>query len=168
MDTLLFAVALAVGLSPELLLGEIPFDFVRKRVTVVVADECGTRLVTKGAFHHVLEICTRADDGTLLGRGARADLAGHYENWAKSVGTIAFCGQARLRLRMHASPGPGAPRAFVTSPIRQPGVPQRRWPRRVRDCAHRGPEPRRGFVGSVNRSRDRVDRHDARFRSRRE
>jgi Mg2+-importing ATPase len=36
-------------------LAEIPFDFVRKRVSVVVEGEGGIQLVTKGAFHHVLE-----------------------------------------------------------------------------------------------------------------
>ena len=37
-------------------LGEIPFDFVRKRVSVVVRAATGVALVTKGAFDHVLEV----------------------------------------------------------------------------------------------------------------
>jgi Mg2+-importing ATPase len=47
-------------------LAEIPFDFVRKRVSVVVEGPDGIRLVTKGAFHHVLDICVRLPDGTAL------------------------------------------------------------------------------------------------------
>jgi Mg2+-importing ATPase len=62
-------------------LGEIPFDFVRKRVTVIVNDHDGTRFVTKGAFHHVLEICTRTADGAFLDPSARADLERRYEAW---------------------------------------------------------------------------------------
>ncbi len=47
-------------------LAEIPFDFVRKRVTVAVSDAAGARLIIKGAFHHVLEVCTRTGDGAPL------------------------------------------------------------------------------------------------------
>jgi Mg2+-importing ATPase len=60
--------------------GELPFDFVRKRVTVAVRGPDGVRLVTKGAFHHVLEICTRLDGGE-LGSAARAELERRYDMW---------------------------------------------------------------------------------------
>jgi Mg2+-importing ATPase len=63
-------------------LGEIPFDFVRKRATIVVrTPEGGARLVVKGAFHHVLEICTTTDDGTVLDGAACARLERLYERW---------------------------------------------------------------------------------------
>lgn len=39
-------------------LAEIPFDFMRKRISVVVKTGTGARLITKGAFDHVLEVCT--------------------------------------------------------------------------------------------------------------
>ena len=55
--------AAAPDLSAVRKLAEIPFDFVRKRVSVVVETEGTTSLITKGAFHHVLEICTRSADG---------------------------------------------------------------------------------------------------------
>jgi Mg2+-importing ATPase len=60
---------------------EIPFDFVRKRVSVVVEGEGGVRLVTKGAFHRVLEDCSRLPDGTLLGAKQRAALERRYDEW---------------------------------------------------------------------------------------
>jgi P-type Mg2+ transporter len=63
-------------------LGEIPFDFVRKRVTVVVREPGGVRLVTKGAFHHVLEICARTVDGALLDDAACAVLERRYDEWS--------------------------------------------------------------------------------------
>jgi Mg2+-importing ATPase len=40
-------------------LDEIPFDFERRRVTVVAAREGERLLVTKGAAEHVIEVCTR-------------------------------------------------------------------------------------------------------------
>ena len=47
-------------------LAEIPFDFVRKRVTIAVSDAAGARLIIKGAFHHILEVCTRTGDCAAL------------------------------------------------------------------------------------------------------
>lgn len=77
--------AIAKARRPDLTrlrkLGEIPFDFVRKRVTVVVQDAGGVRLITKGAFHQVLEICTRSADGAPLDDPARAILERRYEEW---------------------------------------------------------------------------------------
>ncbi len=62
-------------------LGEIPFDFVRKRVTVVIDDAAGPRFVTKGAFHHVLAVCDRLPDGAPLTDAARDDLERRYQDW---------------------------------------------------------------------------------------
>ncbi len=36
---------------------EVPYDFIRKRLTVVVAHGTGARLITKGAYEKVLEVC---------------------------------------------------------------------------------------------------------------
>jgi Mg2+-importing ATPase len=63
-------------------LAEIPFDFVRKRVSVVVQDDAGVCLITKGAFHHVLEVCTRSADGPALGEALRAQLEQRYQKWS--------------------------------------------------------------------------------------
>jgi len=44
-------------------LDEVPYDFTRKRLSVVVSDARGRRLlVTKGALQSVLDICDRAED----------------------------------------------------------------------------------------------------------
>ena len=64
--------AAAPDLSAVRKLAEIPFDFVRKRVSVVVNAAGRTSLITKGAFHHVLEICTRSADGVVLDAAAKA------------------------------------------------------------------------------------------------
>jgi P-type Mg2+ transporter len=62
-------------------LAEIPFDFVRKRVTVVVRAADGVRLVTKGAFSEVLAICTATAGGAVLTPAARAGLEERYATW---------------------------------------------------------------------------------------
>ena len=64
-------------------LAEIPFDFVRKRVTIAVQDPKGIQLITKGAFHHVLETCTRASDGTPLDEAAGQALEREYDAWTR-------------------------------------------------------------------------------------
>ena len=71
-------------------LGEIPFDFVRKRVSVVVHGPDGIRLITKGAFHRVLDICSEVADRTLLTAGARMALERRYEEWtARGIRVLA-------------------------------------------------------------------------------
>lgn len=60
---------------------EVPFDFVRKRVSVVVADARGARLITKGAVPQVLAACTRLEDGTPLDGALREALAARHDAW---------------------------------------------------------------------------------------
>ncbi len=72
----------APDLSTVRKLAEIPFDFVRKRVSVVVEIQGRTSLITKGAFHHVLEICTRSAGGVVLDAAARAQLEERYQAWS--------------------------------------------------------------------------------------
>lgn len=40
---------------------EIPYDFHRKRLTVVVSEDCLHRMITKGALDKILEICTNVE-----------------------------------------------------------------------------------------------------------
>jgi Mg2+-importing ATPase len=63
-------------------LGEVPYDFVRKRLSVVVRSGGVVRLVTKGAFEHVIEACTRAADGTPLDATLHAVLTKRFADWA--------------------------------------------------------------------------------------
>lgn len=63
-------------------LAEIPFDFMRKRVSVVVEGPAGVRLISKGAFHHIIECCTRLPDGTPLDAEGRAALERRHEEWS--------------------------------------------------------------------------------------
>lgn len=61
---------------------EIPFDFVRKRVSVIARWPDGVRLVTKGAFPQVLAACTRVVDGTPLDRDRAAGLERRFDEWS--------------------------------------------------------------------------------------
>ncbi len=64
-------------------LAEIPFDFTRKRVGVVVRHANGrTQLIVKGAFDHVTEVCTRLPDGSSLTEEKRAELTALYTEWS--------------------------------------------------------------------------------------
>jgi Mg2+-importing ATPase len=74
--------SLASTSSSSVKIAEVPFDFVRKRVTVVVASGSGVRLIAKGAFQHIIEICTRTSAGPLDAAGRRA-LGQRYDAWSR-------------------------------------------------------------------------------------
>jgi len=63
--------------------GEIPFDFVRKRLSVLVRTPDGFRLIVKGAFHNVINVCVRLSDNTELDASRRAQLEKQYSDWSK-------------------------------------------------------------------------------------
>lgn len=75
---------LAAGPEPTGLrkLAEIPFDFVRKRVSVVVADGDGARLIAKGAVHSVLDACATVGGGRPLDDDVRAALVARHDGWS--------------------------------------------------------------------------------------
>jgi Mg2+-importing ATPase len=76
-------------------LAEIPFDFVRKRVTVAISDAAGARLIIKGAFHHVLEVCTRTEDCGALDADRIQRLEACYEEWShKGIRVLAVATRA--------------------------------------------------------------------------
>ena len=51
--------------------GEIPYDFLRKRLSILVAHDNSHLMVTKGALKNVLEVCSKAENGA----GAIVDIA---------------------------------------------------------------------------------------------
>ena len=63
--------------------GEIPFDFVRKRVSVIVDGPEGRQLITKGAFHHVLDAASSLPGGGPLDPAAREALTERYRGWSE-------------------------------------------------------------------------------------
>ena len=71
------------GIDPTTVhkLAEMPYDFMRKRVSIAVERGGGAALITKGAFDHVIEVCTRLADGTPLDPEVRAALTARYDAW---------------------------------------------------------------------------------------
>lgn len=71
---------------------EIPYDFRRKRLTIVVADEhdeSAALMITKGAFSNILAVCTSAkqDDATV---SMTPELREQLETYYKAKGAAGF------------------------------------------------------------------------------
>jgi Mg2+-importing ATPase len=63
-------------------IGEIPYDFSRKRMSVIVREREVTQVITKGAFEQVLAVCTQDIHGATLDAEARANLIGRFSAWS--------------------------------------------------------------------------------------
>jgi P-type Mg2+ transporter len=63
--------------------GEVPFDFARRRVTVVTIASGRALMITKGAFLHVLDVCSRMGDGRPMDAPLKAALGERYESWSR-------------------------------------------------------------------------------------
>jgi Mg2+-importing ATPase len=62
--------------------GEIPYDFVRKRMSVLVRDGATVKLITKGAVENVLEISTHLADGRVLDDASRSAVLDRFHRWS--------------------------------------------------------------------------------------
>jgi Mg2+-importing ATPase len=74
-----------LDLGADSKLDEIPYDFVRKCLSVVTLDAKGVRrLITKGALSKVLALCTRcAPEAAPLDDLRRAAIEAQYERWSE-------------------------------------------------------------------------------------
>jgi P-type Mg2+ transporter len=63
--------------------GEIPYDFIRKRLSVAIDDEAGRRLITKGAVEQVLGACATTGGGTPLDDAGREALRARAAQWTQ-------------------------------------------------------------------------------------
>ena len=64
---------------------EIPYDFVRKRLTVVVRENDQDHMLTKGAFENTLSICNTAQSGDKtipLDKELATQLEQRYQDWS--------------------------------------------------------------------------------------
>jgi Mg2+-importing ATPase len=64
-------------------LGEVPYDFVRKRLSVVVREGAGALLITKGAVEPLLAACTRVRGGAILDPTVRDRIDDLYRAWCQ-------------------------------------------------------------------------------------
>jgi Mg2+-importing ATPase len=60
---------------------EVPFDFSRKRSSIVIEDSGTWRLITKGTFSRVLDVCTTLQGGDDLDEQARLRLQVLHDQW---------------------------------------------------------------------------------------
>ena len=87
LDEALMTAAEARGLlgSTASKVDEIPYDFIRKRLGIVVADAGVRRLIVKGALENVLDVCGRIRRGrgpADLDAAARASVLASYARWS--------------------------------------------------------------------------------------
>ncbi len=67
-------------------LDEIPYDFTRKCLTVVVSEKDHVTMITKGAFEHVLGLCTHAqvkEQIVTLDTQLKSAVGQHFEEWSE-------------------------------------------------------------------------------------
>ncbi|MCF3107685.1 magnesium-translocating P-type ATPase [Niabella sp. CC-SYL272] len=79
------------------LIGEVPYDFIRKRLSVQVLDDEGSLMVTKGAFKNVLDCCNSVEtaDGIVSINKFAAELRQRFE--MLSAGGVRILGIAYRR-----------------------------------------------------------------------
>jgi Mg2+-importing ATPase len=68
-------------------LDEVPYDFLRKRLTVLVSGPEGHLMLTKGALATVLEVCTTAEDASGAERpieGARKQIEARFADYSRN------------------------------------------------------------------------------------
>lgn len=66
-------------------INEIPYDFTRKRLSVIVSENEQNIMITKGALNHILEVCSKVQVGSeikLLDNLMLKSIEEHYSNWS--------------------------------------------------------------------------------------
>jgi P-type Mg2+ transporter len=64
---------------------EIPYDFIRKRLTIIVSHNDSNLMVTKGALQNVLDVCSFVEtkDGAIVDKAMRLDqIKKHFEDFS--------------------------------------------------------------------------------------
>lgn len=85
-------------------LDEIPYDFVRKRLSIVVCKEQDAQplLITKGSLQDVLEVCDRVQNGDnaeMLADEARSQIFRQFFDWSQQGYRILGIAQKRLQAK---------------------------------------------------------------------
>ena len=85
LDDAILASASALKFDSVSKTDEVPYDFHRKRLSIIVQDGNGLQMITKGALDNVLEVCStvkRADGGTALDDGEQAKIQKRFAEWS--------------------------------------------------------------------------------------
>ena len=89
-------------------LDEVPYDFVRKRLTVLVSGPEGNLMITKGALAQVLEVCATAEDASGAEhplQSVREDIQARFAEYSRNGQRT--LGLARKKLGTGSSIGKG-------------------------------------------------------------
>jgi len=84
-------------------LDEVPYDFIRKRLSILVAKGDDHLMITKGALRNVLEACTKAETR----QGEIVELAAVRETIEKKFASLSGQGLRTLGVAYRARPGAG-------------------------------------------------------------
>jgi Mg2+-importing ATPase len=84
----------SIDISAWKKLDEVPYDFLRKRLSILAAGPEGNVMITKGALAQVLEVCTTAENGA----GVAVPLASVREQIDKDFARYSLSGQRTLGL----------------------------------------------------------------------
>ncbi len=83
-------------------IGEIPFNFVRKRLSVIVQDSTGCKMITKGALNSILTICSKVETETgeqTLDASHLAAINQHLVEWSDQGFRVLGIAQKSLEVR---------------------------------------------------------------------
>lgn len=75
-------------------LGEIPYDFVRKRLSVILTSADGPRMITKGAFEPVLALCTQSPEDAARWKEL-------FLNWSARGFRVLGVAEKKVSLKQH-------------------------------------------------------------------
>ena len=92
-----------LGTVPEKL-GEIPYDFERKRLSVVVGKGVEATMVSKGAVSLILDVCTRTAENEPLDANHRSALESRFQAWAEQGVRVLALATRTLERRPSYSP----------------------------------------------------------------
>ncbi len=92
------------GIDDYRKMDEIPYDFVRKRLSIVVKKGCDEELtlITKGALQNILDICDRYQCGNnieIMDDVSLSEIKTQFENWSKQGYRVLGIAQVPLPLK---------------------------------------------------------------------
>ncbi len=121
-------------------LGEVPYDFIRKRLSVLVERDGRRLLVTKGALAQVLEVCTRAEsaEGDVPLDSVRPAIEARFAGLSEDgLRTARRRGPDTRARRRNTRPGGGDDLPRLPGLLRPAQAGDRADPRRLRRHRHR-------------------------------
>jgi Mg2+-importing ATPase len=84
-----------INISTYKKIDEVPYDFQRKRLSVVITEKNRHIMITKGAVNNILPVCTKAENNSeiiVMDESLKISIQAQYKNFsAEGFRTIAVC-----------------------------------------------------------------------------